>query len=201
MVELVSGTWAANDAAGYFYVKTQSGTFEAELVKVSTTSTANALSDSEKNVRTDIPCTAHGLSDGDYCAIKGTVNYDNPNIEVLGAPDTDHIVIEEDYVAETFTGNEILYYPANKLVFESAHTAEQLTGDEEIYVILPNAKEIDMTHSGEDPDGYYIGNLPDTVKGLVLDAWYFLFVEMTKDSSDRLAIVPVHVVKYEGEES
>jgi len=167
MVDIQTGSFEEDNATGYLWIKNQTGSFSPDegirnTTVVSGVDIATASGDSTANQRTDIPCTAHGLSDGDYFAIKGSVNYDNANIEVLGTPDSDHIIIETDYVAETFTGNEILYYPANKLVFELTYTAEQLTGDEEIYVILPNATEISMTHGGA--DGHYSGTLPDTVK-------------------------------------
>ncbi len=59
-----------------------------------------------------IPCTAHGFATSDIIHIDGTTYYDGEHT-VDATSTTDEIVITSSYVAETFSGNEVVRIPCS----------------------------------------------------------------------------------------
>ena len=116
-----------------------------------------------------IPCTAHGLTSSDYIRLCGTLNYDG-EYAVDATSGTNEIVITATYVAEKFTGSEL------------------------IYVGMKNGTNLSGVES---PAGTYKVNLPDNIGGLQVyslsqgvsgkteTGWYWLFVTAVKGSTKR----------------
>ena len=71
---------------------------------------AGAASDKGDSTTVGIPVTAHGLSTdgGDWITFDGTTNYDGTYITHADTS-TNELVITATYVAETFTGDELVY--------------------------------------------------------------------------------------------
>lgn len=166
-----SGDWTGRSAKGRLKLLDQYGTFSAgescsvdtfnDVIRVTGDSTG-AESFGPSNVL--IPVEAHGIKNGDFVWIDGSRNYDG--------------------IEATVTNQK------GKLNIVAAFVAEKFTGEEDIYHILPNGKEIVLTHDAVGPPadaaGYYDGVLPDTISGLEEDVDYYLFVELIKGGTRTL---------------
>lgn len=131
----------------------------------------NAEAATDKTDKVGIPCTAHGLVEGDYIRIVGSVNY-NDEYAVHADTTANEIVITATYVAETFSGTE------------------------RIYIGVKDGTNITLDYVAESA-GVYKGNLPDTLRGIIeysasqafggvtTTGLYILFAEAVKDSARK----------------
>lgn len=187
-----------NDATGYMSLFT---TTIKNLTADASAESANAGS------KTKLPCTGHGLVAGDYVRIQGTGNYDG-EYAVDSIDGADKFVIVKAYVAETFTGNEEVYTEAitngtNKTL--TAGTGNVWAADKiypvnakvqgtDTYTYKCKTKHTSSTQNKpitgaqwdtywERIDGYYYGTLGDDLVGLADQIYYYLFVVLTKDTT------------------
>lgn len=169
--------------------------------------------------KTTLPCTGHGLAAGDYIRIQGTDNYDG-EYEVDSAEE-DTFVIAKSYIAETFTGNEEVYTEAieNGTGIEMPYGTSNVWEADKIYpkdskvpgtddkvyncIKKHTSATINKPITGskwdecwERIDGYYSGNLGDDLVGLVERAFYYLFVEIVKDTSKLVCRMEWQAVYY-----
>ena len=107
-----------------------------------------------------IPMTAHSFAAGDEINIRGSENYEGEY--TIQSETTNEIVITETYVAEIFVGVE------------------------EIYKNVEGAYQIVMSYVAAS-NGNYSATLPDTLR-LVVNDWYYLFVDVTDTSSNKKLI-------------
>lgn len=121
-----------------------------------------------------IPCTGHGLSDGDCIRLERTLNYNGAFILQAGTTGSDELVITATYVAETFTGSVFIY------------TA----------IVGKVNDEIIFTHEEEMDDGDYIGMIPHDAP-LVQDEDYVLCITTVSGTEQVLAKI-VYNAGYQG---
>ncbi len=115
--------------------------------------------------KTNIPVTAHGLTTVDYIHIFGTLNYDG-EYQITSIPDADTIQITQTYVAETFTGEELIKQAVRR---SSGTWPETLS-----YVAASN--------------GNYLGQLPNEIY-LFPDIYYELIItEVSNDENDQVVV-------------
>lgn len=164
-IVLTDGTWAGGDAEGYFTLTGQHGTFvaenldivdgQADIATIAADSTGAETSDGGS--KTKITVTDHGLKNYETCIrIEGSQAYDG------------------ECTISTFE--------KNKLIIDVAYTAEKFRGDEVIYVGIPNGTGLPL--SWVDPsDGNYKGILPDTLKGVLRNNAFYIFITITKGSN------------------
>ncbi len=165
-VSLTSGHWAAGTAAGQIEISGQDGVFEAENI--------NQLN-GQDNIATipagdstglaavllgggqvKIPMNTVGLTTDDFVRIESTKKYNGQfDIDALDAGQDGYVTITAVNVAETFTGNEV------------------------VYIGIAGGKDIAITHEGGDADGYYDGIQPDTLESVYENSKYYLFEKIT----------------------
>lgn len=119
-----------------------------------------------------IPCAGHGLSSGDSIRMERGINY-NSDYMLESATSADELVITASYVAETFTGNEIIY--------------EAIVGTADSPVTFSYE-----TYS----NGNYTGKIPYTA-ALMQDAYYVFCLKEVSGSEQVLAKI-VYAAGYQG---
>ncbi len=165
---LEAGTWAGSDARGKLGVLKQYGTFTVgEALKV-----LQSL-----NVATVV-----AVSIGSVDAGGGEVWLPITNHGLKITPDADWIIIDG---SQYFDGTHVIQaVEKDKIKITAAFKAEMFKGTEDVYIGLPNGKDIALTHDavGPPPDaaGYYDGVLPDDITGMEEDESYYLFVTFVK---------------------
>ncbi len=100
-----------------------------------------------------IPIDDHEMEAGIWIRFQGTKNYDGEY--QISSVQQDKIVIQTTYAAETFNGDEVVY--------EGIGDGGHLPMD---YVVASS--------------GDYLGQLPDDIKRVLVDDWYYLFIEVVK---------------------
>ena len=163
-VDVTSGYWSAGTAAGLLELSGQDGVFRAlgETLKVGVVLDIATIASDSKGIiaisaaagaKTQIPMNTTGLTTNDFIRLESTKNY-NGQYDIDAIEDG-LVTIVEPYIAEIFTGNEV------------------------IYIGIGGGKDIALTHVGGDADGYYDGIQPDTLEGVYHGADYFLFEKIT----------------------
>ncbi len=165
-VSLTSGYWSAGTAAGQIEITGQDGAFQNENIDI-TGGQANIATipagDSTGLAvvllgggQVKIPMNTVGLTTSDFIRIESSKKYNGQfDIDALDAGLDGYVTITAVNVAETFTGNEV------------------------VYIGIADGKDIALTHVGGDADGYYDGIQPDTLEGVYHGAEYYLFEKIT----------------------
>jgi len=153
-ITILSGSWAAFDAAGYFTLTGQQGSFNAaEQLNLAgeyddvATATADSTITVINGADTKILVANHGLfSYENFCYFEGTQAFEGQD-DIVGYTE-DTITIETDFVAERFTGAE------------------------KIYVGIPNGKDISLSFSSP----YWKAKIPKTLLGLIIDSSIIIMI-------------------------
>ena len=170
LVDVTSGYWSAGTAAGLIEISGQDSTFQAENLDVTDgqADIATIGGDSKgiiaisaaAGAKTQIPMNTTGLTVNDFIRLQSTKNYnDQYDIDAI---EDGLVTIVEPYVAESFTGNEVIY-----------------TG-------ITGGKDITFTHAGGDVDGYYDGVQSDALESVYEGALYYLFEKIVYGGSTSL---------------
>ncbi len=162
--QILGGTWAGNDVTGYITMTSQKGTWNAsETIKNVTQNLANiattgAVSTGGRSItdsgdaKTKLAILGHGLSSSDYIKIVGSRLY-NGEFPIDSIVDSQHFIIDEAFVLEFFTGDEV------------------------VYVGIENGTNISLDYIAAS-NGNYEGYLPDTLLKMVEGDWYYLFIDI-----------------------
>jgi len=159
-VDKTSGNWLLGTAAGLLEVNSQVGVFvAAETLTTDATvrgdvwaagdSTGLAAITAAAGAKTQIPMNTTELTTSDFIRLQSTRNYNDQY--AIDAIEDGLVTIVEPYVAENFTGREV------------------------IYIGIRDGDDLAFAHGGADPDGYYDGNQPDTLEGVYEGLTYYLF--------------------------
>lgn len=119
-----------------------------------------------------IPCVAHGLVSGNCIRLERFLNYTGAFILHADTSD-DELVITSAFVAETLTGNELIY----------------------VAIVGEVGDEIDFNYI-EDSNGDYVGKIPHDAP-LIQDESYVLCVTTVKGTEQVLAKV-IYRAGYQG---
>lgn len=163
-----SGSWQGGDAAGVLEISGQSGAFQAETIKIGTDldvatiaadSTGIAAKTSDAGAKTLIPMNTVGLTTGGFIRIESTKNYDGQHtIDLINSPADGYLKIDVAYVAEIFSGDEV------------------------IYAGIGGGQDIALAH-GALADGVYQGTQPDDLERIFENREYFLFEKIVHGAS------------------
>ena len=164
-VSLTGGYWAAGTAAGQIEITGQNGVFQAENIDVPGQANIATIPAGDSTGlavvllgggQVKIPMNTVGLTTDHFVRIESSKHYNLQfDIDALDAGLDGYVTVTAANVAETFTGNEV------------------------IYIGIVGAKDIAFTHGGGDADGYYDAIQPDTLQGVYHGADYFLFEKIT----------------------
>ncbi len=160
-IALTSGNWNAGTAAGQLEITGQNGVFQNENLDTDTQANICTIPAGDSTGlavvllgggQVKIPMDTVGLTTNDFIRIESTKNYNGQfDIDALDAGLAGYVTITAVNVAESFTGNEV------------------------IYIGISGGKDIGFTHDGGDADGYYDAIQPDTLGGVYHGAEYYLF--------------------------
>jgi len=168
-ITLSGGTWAGGDAAGRMEIIKQRGIFEAENLNqrdgqaniATIAADSTGAESANAGSKTKIRMRDHGLRSIDYVYIQGSQGYDG------------------EYAIDAVEDG--------KITIPAAYVAEKFTGDELIYVGVVSGVNISLSYVAAS-NGNYQGILPDTMKALAEAAWYWIKVVATKDTTNLVAM-------------